>query len=438
MEETLSKKRSNKHNQSNKQNRSNPKRSNKPNRSNNPKRSNKPNRSKKKNIPTYLSITQHNIGELEINSSPELLVFDDSEYYEESNRVKLRKSIYFKRNIYNYLSYKLHNTCILDDLYTLQEVQIPEDVLNPTNLQVDPVQSFSEIINNYSYVYKKTGFKFYLPEICNSDITSYKEDHGCAIVYNNQRLKQFRIPNTLDLINEQSQILKTRSTGWLFLQDKITGKKYAIISVHGKIIAPIGFPKLLNPYHHVNSKYFREDRLIKGPYDFSKGKHLEAIEIYNTLASNIEEIKSKIKHIHIVLGGDFNINLLRPNFNPYNEELNTYLRHHDPDKGHDQNHIYEKVITDVFESISNLINTTNQYMNPVIIQNGTNLIGNPSYPEQLDFIFTDNNLNIYLDSINYDHNYSYYLVDEMKSRGITINTNLIYDFDHSAINRKVY
>jgi hypothetical protein len=214
---------------------------------------------------------QHNIG-------PMSYEFDHPVFHQEvalngtlyTNPVKNKMSPNDEtRTISNYLIHTKQFQYPSADLYTLQEVQEQNKEYVNSEIYVNS--------ETYGYVYKKTGHLVFAKE--NS---TFPINHGCAVVYNTKR---FRLVSTVShYFNDR---IYTRSTPWVVLEDKITTKKYAVLSLHGTIAS-----------------------------DFKNAT--KAIDIYNSLKREISTYFTN-SSINIIIGSDLNINIFTPNLNPFNK-----------------------------------------------------------------------------------------------------------------------
>ena len=233
------------------------------------------------NYPLYANITynsfpiiQHNIGGINVMFST--TVYNGSGYKESTNIVSHKQNPSNRRSVQNYIE-KNNNKFGFASLYTLQEVQ--EDS--------DGVFSFSTNSIQYTVIYKKTGHIWY----CNEDESNPRKiDHGCCVVFDENIFTFSTIENPLDSQTHTDSELNSRSSGWVFLYDKISGRQIAIISLHGKIPSPI-----------TGSNVTR------------------VITIYTELSRDIGILKES--GYEVIIGTDLNMNITIPNFNPFNTEI---------------------------------------------------------------------------------------------------------------------
>lgn len=217
-----------------------------------------------------INIIQHNIGSIPYKF--ENILYDLSGYKHEGNKLKNKWDETNYRNIDKYLSTNNDLLSNMDILF-LQEVQ--EGFQNKNyKKKIENKKTF--FIN-----YKKTGHLYYSND--NEEPESVMLiPHGCAVIIN---LNRFEIekPKSEDKINT----VNTRTSSWIILKDKLLGNLYATISVHGIIPNP-----LIQKYNKVENFFKR-------------------------LIQEIEDLKIKYPNIIFIIGGDFNINLEKPNFDPY-------------------------------------------------------------------------------------------------------------------------
>ena len=220
-----------------------------------------------------INIVQHNIGSIPYKFKNTL--YDLSGYREEGNKVKNKWDEINYRNIDNYLSTNNDLLSNMDILF-LQEVQEGSRKINKNVNNVYLLNNSKQ--NKLSINYNPTGKLFYANN--EENINSIQEiHHGCALIIN---LGRFQIIDTINCV-----MSKMRTTSWFILKDKLLGNLYAIISIHGIIPSP----------------------LIK--------KYIIVENFFKTLVKNIEDLKRKYSNISIIIAGDFNINLEKPNFDPY-------------------------------------------------------------------------------------------------------------------------
>ena len=211
------------------------------------------------------SIHQHNIGTVSVNFDS--VVYDTSGFFNDSNIIshKMRTGQSQIRNIENYYS-KYPG----QDIYLLQEVQG-----GPIN--DEKIYNFGNG-DKYYYFYTKTGHLFYSDE---NEIQYPPINHGCAVLFN---ANKYKLIGGLEIENKRN-----RTSKFILFTDTFT--IYAVLSVHGEIIS------------NFNDKFLNR---LKSFYEGITKAMLKINSFYNM-------------HIEFIIGGDFNINLFKPNFNPFNQ-----------------------------------------------------------------------------------------------------------------------
>ena len=223
-----------------------------------------------------------------------------------------------KRTVKRYLSGIIRENIPLAGLYTLQEVQEGNIDIKDQNITN----------SRFKFFYRRTGNKSYL----NNDDTVNTVDHGCAIVYDTDI---FKLDKFLDTINNNPNIalfnhnyannvrelgfnsyyniwgnddlydaghlnlkhiginksnykslVRSRSSQWVFLTNKNTSQKYAVLSFHNIILNPLN--KIMN-----------------------------VITVLHELMAEIHKIITEDQKINIIIGTDFNMNLFDPNLDPF-------------------------------------------------------------------------------------------------------------------------
>lgn len=238
-----------------------------------------------------------------------------------------------KRTVKRYLSGIIRENIPLAGLYTLQEVQEGDSDINNKNITN----------SRFNFFYRRTGDKSYL----NNDDTVNTVDHGCAIVYdtdifkvdkylnkvlneykdkvldtrdNNPNIASAFNPNYANKVRElgfnpyynvwnynddlydaghlnlkhigidkedYKSLVRSRSSQWVFLTNKNTSQKYAVLSFHNII---------LNPLNRI----------------------MRVITVLHELMAEIHKIITEDPKINIIIGTDFNMNLFNPNLDPFN------------------------------------------------------------------------------------------------------------------------
>ena len=217
-----------------------------------------------------INFIQHNIGQVEYNIKKKLT--DLSKFKGPIKNKRYSKNP--KRDFNNYFK----NDNIINkeaDIFFLQEVQYGEENFTSKNYK-------------YYINYIVTGHIDYCDEKEQQNKIK-KIYHGCMIGFNQFR---FKIIEGIYSMNIFKRGVRLRTTDILIIKDIITNKKYSILSLHGPIInSPINIDKI--------------DMIEK---------------FYFNITDAIEEINKKYKNMNYLICGDFNINLLNPNFNPFDEK----------------------------------------------------------------------------------------------------------------------
>ena len=226
-----------------------------------------------------------------------------------------------KRTVKRYLSGIIRENIPLAGLYTLQEVQEGDIDINNKNITN----------SRFNFFYRRTGNKSYL----NNDDTVNTVGHGCAIVYDTDIFKFDKVldtkdnntniafafnPNYANKVRElgfnsyynmwghnddlydagylnlkhigidkrdYKSLVRSRSSQWVFLTNKNTSQKYAVLSFHNIILNPL-------------------NRIMK------------VITVLHELMAEIHKIITEDQKINIIIGTDFNMNLFNPNLDPFN------------------------------------------------------------------------------------------------------------------------
>jgi exonuclease III len=281
------------------------------------------------------------------------MIYNTATRVQDSYKNTIRNILmYPMRTVKNYLQY------YTADLFTLQEVQ-------------GTMEDNRIIDGSYEVVFNKTGSLNYL------DTKSIvKIPHGCAVVYNKQRFKFITDYKTTN------QELNNRSTRWIILEDKKTKIHYAVKSLHGLIMNPL-------------TRYKRVE------------------QFYMELTNEIDYLQSQ--SFKVIVGGDFNINIIKPNYSPFIKP------------NQEQKQLIQNELTPLFNKI---IYTINKQCN--IINDGT-LITNYTYnPDTTPSIFMEA-----LDYIvlSYSIRIIGLYVSDIKKKPTLVDINstipLVNDFDHS-------
>lgn len=248
------------------------------------------------------------------------------------------------RNVENYIHVK--NFYQEYEIFILQEVQLGN-------------ASIQDTTGKFNYFYNSTGSLSY----CNIDPTLNEEKqinvekvfHGCVVAYNKEMF---------DLLEKRE--LKTikgkyRYSPILILRENKTGNVYGVLSVHGIICNPIA--NKYNDFHNFYSNIL--DMLFQLNNDY-KGL------------------------IQFIVGGDFNIDLNNPDFNPFNDPIAAHeLINHDL--------YYKQTLRDFKTNIGRL------GINIISVDKPTNKdINSPNkFEKKLDFILTNNPAKLLKSEIEY-------------------------------------
>ena len=317
-----------------------------------------------------ISFYQHNIGSIEHKFKNN--IYDTTGFQSKSNIITHKK---YKHTVNrDFVSYMITNRNN-NDIVCLQEVQ-------------NGNKNFNTIIdlfeNRYFVDYINTGSLFYTDENENPyGLIENPIHHGCLVAIN---LNKFQIIEVIK--NNESQ--RNKTSNWIIFKEIKTGKMMACISIHGEILNPMN-QKVLDRY-----KIF-----------------------YGNLIKNIELIRDKYEEISFIISGDFNINIIKPNFNPFNTISSEKTDKWSP--------MFFQVLKQFYDfCISNHIFSA-PYNNP------TNLSIKQNFIEKLDFIFLSKDLfweNFEL--LNY-HELLYYESGESEEPELIVENYLYNDFDHSSI-----
>ena len=290
----------------------------------NPKKNKK---SKKfKNNKHNIIFIQHNIGQVEYE-------FDKLLYSNNKNPLLIKNKKYSLsplRDFPHYFYYNEKNKIV--DIFFLQEVQYGN-------------KNFLNFDHKYFVNYIITGHINISDENEKQNKVS-KIKHGCIIAFNQDKYNFIDGIYSTNLNNNNFN-KRYRTTDWIIIEEKITTNKYALLSVHGIICSEYNNEKLelLNKF-------------------------------YSNIIYSIIEIKKKYKKVNFIICGDFNINLLNPNFNPFNKVL---------DKT-------EKLILKEYENvIINFIKNLNN--NKIFIYENTDETAfGKDFKEKLDFVLLSDSL----------------------------------------------
>lgn len=285
--------------------------------------------------PTF-SVVQHNIGRTSFNlNKPEGIIEEHWDSLQKILDIIGAYTIHDQhntcRNVHNYLTNCVHMKKELADIYTLQEVQEPnqldpnsEDRKKKIFMRLNPINS-----KTYHYVWQETGHLCYLSHNYdkksnpdkNIELIEYEKEfnkldlhvqhenhcrklehinHGCAVVWNADKYKlihhidQHRNP---DPEIQKFQQLFRRSSPWVLLEDKKTEQKVMVLSIHG--IIPAVEPK--NPTN------------IKQPN--------RIYTLLNELINGIRYIKQCSPQPLLIIGTDLNADLANLNYNLFDDIL---------------------------------------------------------------------------------------------------------------------
>ena len=208
------------------------------------------------------TIHQHNIGTIPVNF--DTVIYDNTGYTNDSNIIshKTRRPLN-PRNIFDYSGHYPNQ-----DIYLLQEVQDGPDDINKYITLNDTL---------YFYSYTKTGHLFYTDE--NEIRYDSPINHGCVVAFNAEK---YKLIGMMEINNERK-----RSSKFIIFTDE--SKIYAALSVHGEIIS-----------------------------DFTERYYRKLTNFYNGLISDITNIQNYYESVEFIISGDFNLNLFKPDFNPFN------------------------------------------------------------------------------------------------------------------------
>jgi hypothetical protein len=265
-----------------------------------------------------ISLQQHNIGTISVNFDTN--VYDNSGYKTSTNIITHKSRFPFKpRNIQDYVEHYPQK-----DIYLLQEVQ---GGLNDINgyINLNGIE--------YFYSYTKTGHLFYTDE--NEIPYENPIPHGCVVAFN---ASKYKLIGVLDINNQRS-----RTSKFIIFRDNNT--IYAALSVHGEIIS-----------------------------DFNERYYNRITQFYDRICDAISRLKEYYNdNIEFIISGDFNINVLKPDFNPFKTiSMKKFYKHVDD---------YTLVIN---EFLDFLVDNNIYIMN---IPKVTNYNVDSGYIERVDFIF---------------------------------------------------
>ena len=215
---------------------------------------------------------QHNIGCVEY--------FDSGNENDKSRFVSSNDTY---RDLKSYLS----NTEFEADLYTLQEIQHYGN--NDGEITVNETK--------YGYIYNETGKNdYYVNSRSGISANSKEIEHGCMVVYDMNRFEYVYQYTTAEHAE-----LNSRASPWVVLKDKITGKHYLVISIHGLIPNPLSKSKckrIKDLYESIIDMIAGFYSVTKNDYSFIIGTDLN-INIYNPdldfFSSKKKEFKKSIK-----------------------------------------------------------------------------------------------------------------------------------------------
>ena len=319
-----------------------------------------------------MSVTfyQHNIGSVEHKFNDR--VYDNSGFQSDTNIITHKKY----KNMVNrdFVSYMMTNN-INHDIICLQEVQNGD-------------KNFNTIINvfenTYFVDYIKTGSLYYTDEDENPyGLIKNPIDHGCLVAIN---LNKFQIIEVIKNNNSG----RNKTSNWIIFREINTNKIMACISIHGEIINPMN-KKILDRYQ----------------------------TFYNNIISSISYLKEKYSSISFVISGDFNINIIKPNFNPFNKFSKELTDKWSP--------LFFKILKRFYDYC------ISHHIFSIPINNPTNMSIKQNFVEKLDFVFLSKDLfweNFGL--LNYNE-LLYYQSDESSEPELIPENYLYNDFDHSSI-----
>ena len=309
---------------------------------------------------------QHNIGSIPYNFTN--VLYDNSGYFTPTNVVKNKKFI-GDDNIRNVKNYIYTNQFYFEyEMFTFQEVQLGD---KPLTITSDKFNSF----------YNPTGSLSY----CNIDPNDNTEKqinvengfHGCVVSYNKEMF---------DLLEKRELKLirgKYRYSPILILRENKTGNVYGVLSVHGIICNPI------------------------------KNKYNDFHEFYSNIIDMLFQLNNDYKgKIQFIVGGDFNIDLTKPDFNPFNDPIaEQELKYYE---------IYYQRTLNEFKKLLTLLG-----INIISVNKPTNKdINSPNFEKKLDFILTNNYGELLKSDIEYYKG---------KKKNLGKVDFLEKDFDHSMI-----
>ena len=311
------------------------------------------------------SIHQHNIGTIPVIFDTE--IYDNSGHYDKSNIIsyKTRRPL-VQRNIFDY-SMKYQNK----DIYLLQEVQDGPDDINKYIKLNDTL---------YFYSYTKTGHLYYTDE--NEIPYDEKIYHGCVVAFNAEK---YELISAIDIDIDNP---RKRRSKFIIFSD--SNKIYAALSVHGEIIS-----------------------------EFSDKFYTRLNNFYSRLINAITNINEYYDYnVEYIIGGDFNINLFRPNFNPFNTIIqNTHF------------------LSNVYK-FTNVINYFLKFLN----DNGIYALENPYYTnynivskfiESVDFVFLSESIHMDIQGNNGLVYFGNFYEDEKPYLEEIEELYFVNDFDHS-------